>query len=321
MLFSRNTIICSVFAACSVLFFGCKKEETIPPNQEPGVEQSNNTKDYDFKPSSDYPTARTWVKFETVNVPEGLPTTWYVDGVEHLDNNFRYSFPKAGIYTVKLVVNYDEANSVTKELYVVAGSVYAKYTGVTAVNELLFFSSERAEGGQSKWDFGDGTTSAKSNPSHSYAKAGEYTVKLEVTGLEDKPLTSTLRIKIEDDPGVTKQMEGERTWQITKQRVYMPNTFDPVQTLPNEKITMKYVNKITISVPFGQSTIGGDYVYKGDVSTPNRLVYTKHNVGPDDSLFFDPVADTMYCKSTGYPVMTPKGPNPNIQDIYIMHTP
>ncbi|MDW5549602.1 PKD domain-containing protein [Methanosarcina sp.] len=32
-----------------------------------------------------------------------------------------------------------------------------------------------------KWDFGDGTTSTKQNPTHKYSKAGVYTVKLTVT--------------------------------------------------------------------------------------------------------------------------------------------
>ena len=32
------------------------------------------------------------------------------------------------------------------------------------------------------WDFGDGTTSTAANPSHVYASAGTYTVKLVATG-------------------------------------------------------------------------------------------------------------------------------------------
>ena len=32
-----------------------------------------------------------------------------------------------------------------------------------------------------KWDFGDGTTSTKQNPTHKYSKAGKYTVTLKVT--------------------------------------------------------------------------------------------------------------------------------------------
>ena len=35
-----------------------------------------------------------------------------------------------------------------------------------------------------KWTFGDGQTSTEANPVHQYAKGGDYTVVLEVTGPE-----------------------------------------------------------------------------------------------------------------------------------------
>ena len=32
------------------------------------------------------------------------------------------------------------------------------------------------------WDFGDGTTSTEQNPMHAYARAGEFTVILDIEG-------------------------------------------------------------------------------------------------------------------------------------------
>lgn len=66
-----------------------------------------------------------------------------------------------------------------------------------------------------QWDFGDGTTSTERNPTHSYTTAGDYTVKLTVTGPEGSDTktvssyilvsppeegTGTLRLYLSDAP-------------------------------------------------------------------------------------------------------------------------
>jgi PKD repeat protein len=50
-----------------------------------------------------------------------------------------------------------------------------------------------------RWDFGDGTTSTESDPSHRYERPGAYLVRLTVTGGED-PLVATKLIHV-DSPG------------------------------------------------------------------------------------------------------------------------
>jgi PKD repeat protein len=42
-----------------------------------------------------------------------------------------------------------------------------------------------------EWNFGDGKTSTESNPSHAYAKAGEYTVSLKITDDRGNTVTET----------------------------------------------------------------------------------------------------------------------------------
>ena len=74
-----------------------------------------------------------------------------------------------------------------------------------------------------QWDFGDGTTSTEQNPTHSYATAGDYAVKLTVTGPEGSDtktvssyiavsppgeVTGTLRLNLSDAPIDTANVTG-----------------------------------------------------------------------------------------------------------------
>ena len=48
--------------------------------------------------------------------------------------------------------------------------------------EIKFFDESQGEVTSWKWDFGDGSTSTEKNPIHVYAKNGQYSVTLTVTG-------------------------------------------------------------------------------------------------------------------------------------------
>jgi PKD repeat protein len=50
-----------------------------------------------------------------------------------------------------------------------------------------------------KWDFGDGTTSDEQNPTHTYAKVGEYTATLQVTDAKGSKGTDEIDIFVETD--------------------------------------------------------------------------------------------------------------------------
>ncbi len=49
------------------------------------------------------------------------------------------------------------------------------------------------------WDFGDGANSAEQNPSHTYAKVGEYTATLTVTNQKGNKGTDEIDIFVETD--------------------------------------------------------------------------------------------------------------------------
>jgi len=89
-------------------------------------------------------------------------------------------------------------NTVTATVYVGDGSfAFGQFIGPLSLAPFANFSAKPTEGKAPltvaftdestrsptkwKWDFGDGTSSTKQNPTHKYSKVGVYTVKLTVT--------------------------------------------------------------------------------------------------------------------------------------------
>jgi len=53
-----------------------------------------------------------------------------------------------------------------------------------------------------QWDFGDGATSSEQNPTHSYSKAGIYTVTLTVTDANGKQASDTAKVTVNTPPSM-----------------------------------------------------------------------------------------------------------------------
>ena len=105
------------------------------------------------------------------------------------DKNPSHSFADAGIYTVSLTVAGPlGSDTETKTDYITAGTPpNAAFTGnpLTGPSPLQINFTDQSTGDITswQWDFGDGSpVSNDTNPSHSFADAGTYTVNLTVTG-------------------------------------------------------------------------------------------------------------------------------------------
>jgi PKD repeat protein/C1A family cysteine protease len=121
----------------------------------------------------------------------GTITEWlwdFGDQQTSTDRNPSHTYNTPGTYTVTLIAA-NPGGSSTKVLsnYITvyapanAGFTAAPTTG--AAPALIVFSDSSAGTiSKWKWDFGDGKTSLKQNPTHSYSKAGTYSVNLTVSG-------------------------------------------------------------------------------------------------------------------------------------------
>lgn len=122
----------------------------------------------------------------------GNPTFWNWDfGGGTLSNlqNPTITFVNPGVYTVTLIVrNADGTNGITKTNYItinpspIAGFT-ANFTTGCAPSTIQFTDATNPVAGtivSREWDFGDGSTSTATNPSHQYTTPGYYQVSLKV---------------------------------------------------------------------------------------------------------------------------------------------
>lgn len=124
----------------------------------------------------------------TVSIPTaGLSGGRHVVFVQGTDAAGKPGTPNAVYFTV-------EGSSTNKPP--VAG-----FTSTTSALTARFTNTSRDEDGSIKsykWDFGDGTTSAEANPSHTYGKAGTYNVVLTVTDDKDASDNEAQSVTVSD---------------------------------------------------------------------------------------------------------------------------
>ena len=113
----------------------------------------------------------TWDFGDGVRIPAGLPPA-----------SVTHSYAAPGTYMVRLVLNdtsyCNYPDSLTDTLRV-APLVKAQFQiGNGCAPYYAYFNNTSLAGQQFFWDFGDGTTSTETNPTHLYADTGTYTIRL-----------------------------------------------------------------------------------------------------------------------------------------------
>jgi PKD repeat protein len=143
----------------------------------------------DFFTSTRYGSAPFTVSFsDSSRGREPFTYLWeFGDGATSDRKNPSHTYKSPGEYDVRLTVtNIYASDTKTVPAYIgvgdapVAGFITSAGAG-TAPLSVLFTDASRNRPTAWAWDFGDGTTSAEMNPSHTYAAPGTYTVRFSVS--------------------------------------------------------------------------------------------------------------------------------------------
>lgn len=162
------------------------------------------------------------------------------------------------------------------------------------------------------WDFGDGTTSTDSNPSHIYASAGKFTVSISATSVLGKSITRKKEVQIYKIPTATKPLDmllcdnnndGLHSFDLTLQNTAILNGQDPNLFMVNYFINNSaiaspstYVN----TVPYQQETITAEVSNKLNTECKSSTIF---NIDVFDMPLYNlsvVIPDLNVCDNTSY---------------------
>ena len=129
------------------------------------------------------------------------PTSWnwdFGDGNTSTEQNPSHTYSYAGTFTVSLnATNAGGSDTVTRTEYISVSDPAAPTASFTASGRvgiapltIRFTDTSKDYPTSWLWDFGDGTTSAEQNPTHTYTATGKYTVNLTAANADGSNATT-----------------------------------------------------------------------------------------------------------------------------------
>ncbi|MBN1576993.1 MAG: DUF2341 domain-containing protein [Chitinispirillaceae bacterium] len=192
----------------------------------------------------------------------------------------------------------------------------------TAPLEISFTDSSEGVITSWHWDFGDGTGDTIQNPKHVYTAAGDYAVRLTVTGPGGVDSTDTVHVRVTDAPPVARFVFSPHTGTVPLEVSFADSSIGVItsrqwdfgdgsdDTMPNPKHTYAKAGlfsvKLVVSGPGGtDSIIKRDSVFAFDQGqNPLRLDGSFH-MGTDVIIFIsnidlvDTSSPAPWCDSVG----------------------
>ncbi|PGN34248.1 collagenase, partial [Bacillus cereus] len=137
---------------------------------------------------------KEWSGYKTV-------TAYFVNYRVNAANQYEYDIVFHGVATEE------------KEKTTTIVNMNGPYSGI--VNEEIHFHSDGTTSENGKvisylWNFGDGTTSTKANPTHVYGEKGTYTVELTVKDSRGKESKEQTKVTVKQDPQTGGSLEEEK---------------------------------------------------------------------------------------------------------------
>lgn len=147
------------------------------------------TAKFTYTPDSGIKAGESEIQF--TDLSSGNPTSWiwqFGDGASSPLQSPVYTYPRPGVYTVRLTVSDENgisSESATQEITVEGepvGQVTAKFeTKVQGGTKVSFIDQSSGSPTSWSWDFGDGSVSSEQFPVYTYLKEGTYNVTLSVS--------------------------------------------------------------------------------------------------------------------------------------------
>jgi PKD repeat protein len=131
----------------------------------------------------------------------GSPVSWdwdFGDGTTSTQQNPSHTYPAVGTYTVKLTVKNAFGTSSSKSAFVEASipQPVAAFTFEKSGLTVNFIDQSTGDPVSWFWEFGDDGISTKRNPSHTYAAAGTYSVRLTVQNVNGTTDTTSRFVEV-----------------------------------------------------------------------------------------------------------------------------
>lgn len=130
--------------------------------------------------SFEYAAAALQVSFQNTSAGADSYAWDFGDGASSTQENPVHTYASAGEYDVKLVAYREDAADSTTETITVSelsGPVTSDFT-FSSTGLIANYTNQSTNADTYLWQFGDGSTSGQSDPTHVYATSGDYTVVL-----------------------------------------------------------------------------------------------------------------------------------------------
>jgi PKD repeat protein len=217
---------------------------------------------------------------------DGNPDSWswdFGDGNTSSEENPSHTYTSEGLYTVELTVSNEcGEDTETKTSFMDVGSApiadfSADGKNIQPGTTVQFTDDSEGNPKRWKWDFGDGNTSRKKNPFHTYFSEGIYTVELTVSNQYGKNTESKKdyitvgnapqadfdadRTKIQ--PGTTVQFTDESDGNPENWRWDFGDGSNSSEKNPSHTYSREgfYTVELTVSNEYGEDTkTKGDYI-------------------------------------------------------------